>query len=66
MRRIRLIICHIELKTVTKLTKKNDDIFEISQLKQNANPPLKVGVLVNSKPVSTEIGTGVSISLINC
>lgn len=49
-----------------KTNKKNDDIFEISQLKRNANPPLKVGVLVNSKPVSMEIGTGVSISLINC
>ena len=49
-----------------KTNKRNDGIFEIFQLKPNANPPLKVGILVNSKLVSMEIDTGASISLINC
>ena len=42
----------------------NVDIFEIFQLKPNAKSS-KVEILVNSKPISMEIDTGVSTSLIN-
>ena len=38
-----------------KTSKSNNDIFEIFQLKPNANPPSKMEISVNSKPVSTEI-----------
>ena len=38
-----------------KTSKSNNDIFEIFQLKPNANPPSKMEISVNSKPVSMEI-----------
>ena len=46
-------------------TDNNDDVFEIFQLKPNANLPLKVEIAVNSNPISMEVDTGDSTSLIN-
>ena len=42
-----------------------DDVLDMFQLTLNTNPPLKVTLLVNHTPITMEINTGASTSLIN-
>ena len=42
-----------------------DDVLDMFQLTPNTNSPLKVTLLVNHTPITMEIDTGASTSLIN-
>ena len=42
-----------------------DDVLDIFQLTSNSNPTLKITLLGNSKPITMEIDTRASTSLIN-